>query len=154
MDKIILMCLISLVLLIAGCAQPNPAQQSSQSQVMKENVIPESQEGQTGAETEPASTDNKESSDVFKEFSIEAKQFEFNPNTVTVNKGDKVKLTLTSIDVTHGFAIDEYGISIRLMPQQPEVVEFTADKTGEFVFYCNVPCGPGHKDMRGKLIVE
>lgn len=89
-----------------------------------------------------------------KEFTIIAKQFEFIPETITVNQGDQVKLTVTSIDVTHGFLISEYGINERLEPGKTITVEFIADKKGEFSMVCNIVCGSGHRSMRGKLIVK
>ena len=33
-------------------------------------------------------------------------------------------------------------------------VEFTADKAGEFDFYCTVFCGDKHQEMKGKLIIK
>ena len=42
-----------------------------------------------------------------REFNINAKKFDFTSNVINVNQGDKVKLTLTSLDVTHGFSIEE-----------------------------------------------
>lgn len=89
-----------------------------------------------------------------KEFTITAKQFDFTPETITVNQGDQVKLIVTSTDVTHGFLISEYGINERLEPGKTVTVEFTADKKGEFPIVCNVVCGSGHSGMRGKLIVN
>lgn len=89
-----------------------------------------------------------------KEFGIVAKQFSFEPNTITVNKGDKVKLKITSTDVTHGFAINEFGVNEQLQPGKTVNVEFVADKSGTFTFYCSVICGAGHSGMRGQLIVR
>ncbi len=58
------------------------------------------------------------------------------------------------MDVPHGFKLKEFGIDEKLNPGEEVTVEFIANKTGEFEFYCNVQCGAGHSDMRGKLIVE
>ena len=89
-----------------------------------------------------------------KEFDMAARQWAFEPSTITVNEGDKVILNIKSEDVTHGFAIFEFDVNERLAPGETKRVEFTADKKGEYVFFCSVPCGKGHKDMKGKLIVE
>lgn len=89
-----------------------------------------------------------------KEFKITAKQFQFEPSTIEVNKGDKVRLTITSVDVSHGFSVPEYGINQRLDPGKPVTVEFTADKEGTFTTFCSVFCGSGHSGMKGKLIVR
>lgn len=89
------------------------------------------------------------------EIDMIARQWDWNPATIRVKEGDKVKLNIKNIDVPHGFKLFEFGVSQRL-PGGGEVttVEFTADKAGEYIFFCSVPCGRGHGGMRGKLIVE
>ena len=78
----------------------------------------------------------------------------FLPETVTVLKGDKVKLILNNTDqMDHGLAIDAYGISKVVKAGETITIEFVADKAGVFEFYCTFPCGPGHSQMTGQLIV-
>lgn len=92
-----------------------------------------------------------------KEFHVRSFNFGFEPSTIEVNAGDKVRIILTSDDVPHGLAINEFvGVNKRVdpSPAEPTVIEFLADKRGEFTFYCSVPCGDGHLDMKGKLIVK
>ena len=89
-----------------------------------------------------------------KEFTITAKNWSFDPPVITVKQGDKVKLTIKSVDVSHGFALPDYGFDQKLEPGKEIVIEFTASKKGEFTFFCSVMCGEGHKDMKGKLMVE
>ena len=89
-----------------------------------------------------------------KEFRMTAKQFAFEPSTIEVNKGDRVKLTVTSLDVPHGIAIPEYGINERLDPGNEVKIEFTAEKEGTFTAFCSVFCGSGHSSMKGKIIVK
>lgn len=89
-----------------------------------------------------------------KEFKMTAKQFSFEPSTIEVNKGDKVRLIVTSTDVPHGIAIREYGINERLDVGKPVTIEFTADKEGTFTAYCSVFCGSGHSGMKGKIIIK
>ena len=89
-----------------------------------------------------------------KTFNITAKQFEFTPNTISVNEGDRVVINLTSEDVIHGFAVTEYGISQTVEAGQTVVIEFNADKKGTFTFKCPVDCGEGHAEMVGNLIVN
>lgn len=90
----------------------------------------------------------------FVEIDMTAKQWEFNPGIVTVREGSKVKLNIKSIDVTHGFALPDFGVSENLAPGNTVTVEFTADKKGTFTFFCSVFCGSGHRDMKGTLVVE
>ena len=90
----------------------------------------------------------------FKEFQITARDFEFDPPTIEINKGDNVRLIVTSVDVPHGFSIPEYGINERLDPGKPTTIEFLADKEGTFTSFCSVFCGSGHSNMKGKIIVK
>jgi len=89
-----------------------------------------------------------------KEFSMTAKKFEFDPPTITVKQGDKVRLKVKSIDVEHGFSLPDFDIKVNLAPNKEEIIEFTADKKGTFTFFCSVFCGEGHRSMKGSLIVE
>ena len=89
-----------------------------------------------------------------KEFTMTAKQWTFDPAVITVKQGDKVKLKIKSVDVTHGFALPDFNVKVDLVPNKEETVEFVADKKGEFTFFCSVLCGDGHRDMKGKLVVE
>jgi len=85
---------------------------------------------------------------------MKAFQFGFDPNPVVVVKGDKVKLVVTSTDVIHGISIAEFGVDVRLIPGRPSIIDFTADQSGTYTFFCSVPCGSGHSTMRGRLIVR
>lgn len=89
-----------------------------------------------------------------KEFTIEAFRFSFNPSTIEVNQGDKVKITAYSKDVPHGLSIPGYGVNLYLDGLKEQTAEFIADKKGTFRFYCSVPCGSGHSTMGGQLIVR
>ena len=114
---------------------------------------------QYGAQpTQPITTDPAPSQSVatgtVKEFDLTAKQWEFSPSTITVNKGDTVKLHISSIDVTHGFGLPDFGINKTLSPGSTVDIEFVADKRGTFTFACTIICGSGHGGMNGQLIVN
>jgi len=89
-----------------------------------------------------------------REFTIEAKQWDFVPSTITVNQGDLVRIKIKSIDVSHGFALPDFNVDKLLNPDEEVIVEFIADKKGTFNFFCSVQCGLGHGGMRGQLIVR
>ncbi|MBI4399544.1 cupredoxin domain-containing protein [Candidatus Micrarchaeota archaeon] len=91
--------------------------------------------------------------EAIKEFNITAKQFEFIPSTITVNKGDKVRIRVKSIDVTHGFSIPGLNVNEQLGPNTTVIVEFTAFEVATYDFMCNVFCGSGHPGMKGQIIV-
>mgnify|MGYP001605693911 CR=1 FL=1 len=83
-----------------------------------------------------------------KEFTVKAFRFGYTPDTITVNKGDKVKITIDNTDTLHGIRIPDLNI------KGNDVIEFTAEKTGEFDWYCANMCGKEHMQMKGKLIVR
>jgi cytochrome c oxidase subunit 2 len=88
------------------------------------------------------------------EVQMTARKYDFKPDTLTVKKGDHVKLVITAVDRDHGFKIDAFHINQKLPKGQPVTVEFTADQAGTFPFQCSQFCGLGHKKMKGKLVVE
>lgn len=61
---------------------------------------------------------------------------------ITVNKGDRVRIKITVTSGMHDFKIDEYGIYADTQLNKESVVEFVADKAGEFTYYCTKP---GHR---------
>ncbi|MCH7902569.1 cupredoxin domain-containing protein, partial [archaeon] len=91
---------------------------------------------------------------VLREITMVARQWAFEPGTITVNQGDEVKLTIESVDVAHGFALPDFGVNEQLIPGQTTNIEFVADKKGSYRFFCNVVCGQGHSSMSGLLIVN
>lgn len=91
---------------------------------------------------------------VVKEFTIVAKQYTFEPNTITVNKGDRVKLYVKSVDVTHGISIPDFGVSEIIRIEAPKTIEFVASKAGTYGMFCSEYCGAGHPNMKGFLVVQ
>lgn len=89
-----------------------------------------------------------------KVFALTARQWRFEPAEIRVKQGEKVRLTVTSVDVTHGFALPDFNVNLNLEPGKTVGAEFTAEKKGTFTFFCNVYCGQGHREMSGMLIVE
>ncbi len=89
-----------------------------------------------------------------REFTIVAKDFHYSPARIEVMQDDLVKLTIRSEDIAHSFTIDEYRISKRVPAGGSSTFEFQADRPGTFAFYCGLTGDPGHKMMRGELIVR
>ena len=98
--------------------------------------------------------DTPPAADLVHEIQMTAKKYEFNPSTITVKKGERVRLILTALDKDHGIKIDAFKIDQILKKGSPATVEFAADKAGEFPFECSKFCGFGHGRMKGKLVVE
>jgi cytochrome c oxidase subunit 2 len=87
------------------------------------------------------------------EIKVTARKFEFVPKKITLRKGERVRLLITSEDVDHGIAIDELDIDKPLKAGTTQAIEFTPTREGKFRFYCSVFCGDGHPDMEGELTV-
>lgn len=64
---------------------------------------------------------------------------QFSLKEMTVNKGDTIRIIVTVTKGTHDFVIDEYGINAQTPLNQPTTIEFVADGSGEFVYYCSLP---------------
>ena len=89
----------------------------------------------------------------FVEFADGKPKPQFSVKEITVNKGDLVRLKITVTSGMHDFKIDEYNVYVDTKELNKEyVVEFTADKAGEFIYYCTKP---GHRanGHRGTLKV-
>jgi len=89
-----------------------------------------------------------------KEFTINGSSFKYDPSTISVNKGDEVRITFKNIDGNHNLIIDGYEVSSKILSSgREDTFEFIADKLGNFQFYCSLP---GHKTqgMVGTLIVK
>lgn len=81
-------------------------------------------------------------------------QWIWEPADLRVGAGDKVRLTIfNEDDYDHGFAIDIFGVNRRLFPNRETILEFNASVPGIHNFYCSVPCGDGHYDQVGRIIV-
>lgn len=128
---------------------------------------------QTGAKPEGGTAS---AAGVF-EVKLEAYSFGWDPREIVVPLGKKVRLvvhnnndrslpglTLSGTPLSeHGFGIEAYRIDVKVGPGETQVVEFVADKAGEFPFECTVWCGTGqlpdgsrvgHPSMTAMLIVR
>lgn len=89
-----------------------------------------------------------------KEIDVEAYQYGFKPERMTVKRGDIVTIKLTSRDVMHGFFIKELSINIHVDKGEERGVTFIADRPGRYDITCSSYCGSGHQRMKAKLIVR
>ncbi|CAB4545700.1 unannotated protein [freshwater metagenome] len=69
------------------------------------------------------------------------------PPTLYVPLGERVRYTITSNDVVHGFWIPAFMIQIQNLPGVTNHLEFTANKLGTYPGRCNILCGRNHTQM-------
>src|SRR3989304_4692095 len=151
--------LIALVFL-AGCVTQQQTQNTNLTDDINPNEMPPVPPGSNlGGITLP---------DV-KEFRVTIGHTFYNPSSFTVNKGQTVRFLANAAKGTgdesgfshnHGIAIDEYGINESVTSEDtsnPKVIEFVADKAGEFNIWCRScwdgPFGRNHPAIEAKLIV-
>lgn len=102
----------------------------------------------------PILTQNPEEEGDFKEFVIEGSNFKFEPDEIKVKMGDRVRVRFKNLDGGHDFVMEEFGVATRVINGgEDDVVEFVAEKKGQFEYHCSVN---GHRQlgMRGKLIID
>ena len=146
---------VLLVVLIAACvSQPAPNQTA---------YSPPPERGGQELPPQPPATG-------LKEFSVIIGHTFYSPGTFTVNKGDTVRFlanaakgtgTESGLSHNHGMTIDAYGVNQAVAAEDvnnPVVIEFVADRTGEFTIYCKTcldgPFGTNHPAIQAKLIVN
>jgi nitrous-oxide reductase len=82
----------------------------------------------------------------------------YNPEHVEVRKGDKVVWHLSNLertqDATHGFSIPGYNVNLSLEPGETQTIEFVADRSGTYPFYCSEFCSALHLEMTGFFLVK
>jgi cytochrome c oxidase subunit II len=78
---------------------------------------------------------------------IRASRFAFEPNEITVKKGEPVKVIIQSEDVSHGLLIEDLGIRAEVKKGQSATITFTPETVGTFEGKCAHFCGSGHGSM-------
>lgn len=89
-----------------------------------------------------------------REFTVSGKPFSYSPAILEVNEGEIVRITFVNQQGTHDLVVDGYNARTKILQSgQSETIEFLADKTGSFEFYCSIGT---HREqgMKGTLIVK
>lgn len=126
-------------IIVFNASSPSPEAGNTANIVQNNNI----------AETAPVVTENKESA--VKEFTMTSfyevvdgqPRPQYSLKEIAVKKGDLVRIKITVTKGMHDFKIDEFNVYADTKELNKEyVVEFTADKAGEFIYYCTKP---GHR---------
>jgi cytochrome c oxidase subunit 2 len=84
---------------------------------------------------------------------VAARKFEFGPKEISVKKGQRVTIVLTSSDFVHGFSIPDFNVRADAIPGKTVEISFVANKVGKFIYLCDNFCGEGHDKMSGFIVV-
>jgi len=87
------------------------------------------------------------------EIEMQGGMYYFSKEEITVNKGDTVRIALTSEEGMHDIVINEFNVQSDVVNEgETATIEFVADEAGEFEYYCSVG---NHRQMGmiGTLIV-
>ncbi|MBI2607853.1 MAG: cupredoxin domain-containing protein [Candidatus Doudnabacteria bacterium] len=114
----------------------------------------EGEEGMMDNEEMMGGEETAASEQAVKEFALVGTPFQFSVKEIRVSKGDTVRVNFENGQGTHDWTIDEFNAKTPVIQAgEKATVEFVADKTGQFEYYCSVG---NHRalGMVGKLIVE
>lgn len=90
-----------------------------------------------------------------REIKVSGTDFAFTPTSITVKKGEKVKIVFKNNGkFPHNLTVDELRVETKTInPGQTDTVELTADKTGSFTMYCSVDAHR-QKGMEGTVVIQ
>lgn len=137
-------------------ATQNQNSENSQTSESDKAVTEDSSPNQNEAEgmtPENETSEDKADSKV-KIVNVTGSNFQFSPKTITVNKGDTVRIVFSSENGFHAFVLDQFGVKTKtLNTGGTDIAEFVADQAGTFEYYCSVG---SHRAMGmvGNLIVQ
>jgi len=83
-----------------------------------------------------------------------SRQYLFEPREIVIPVDSTVTFYVTSVDVQHGFKLQDTNINLQVVPGQVSKLTHTFEKPGEFPYICHEYCGIGHAAMAGSLTVE
>lgn len=122
----------------------SPASSTSPSPTAKNSASPK-----VSPTTTPKTTQS-----AVKTFTVSGNNFAFDVKEIKVKKGDTVKIVFKNTTGFHDWVIDEFNARTqKIQGGQSETIQFVADKTGTFEYYCSVGTHR-QQGMKGNLIVE
>jgi cytochrome c oxidase subunit 2 len=84
---------------------------------------------------------------------VTVKKFNYTPGEIKLKKGVPVILEFKTLDILMGFNLPDFNVRADIVPGKTTRLRLVPDKTGTFVFLCDIFCGTGHEEMNGRLIV-
>ena len=88
------------------------------------------------------------------EIDLVAREFEFVPSDIELERGVPVDLVLTAAEVLMGFHAPELKLRAEIAPGRPVRLRFVPTRPGSYEFHCDIFCGSGHEEMSGRITVR
>ncbi|MBI5156038.1 cupredoxin domain-containing protein [Candidatus Peregrinibacteria bacterium] len=144
------------VALLAGCSAgvpvaPPPDGTSSEA---SSNGVSLEQDNSTGLEAAATRRTTTTKAPAARTVDVVVDNWSFTPSSIPMKKGETVAVRLTAVAGMHSFSVPELGINQRIEAGQTVTVMIPTDRAGAFSFRCAIPCGSGHRDMKGTLVVQ
>ncbi|MCU1226243.1 MAG: quinol oxidase [Edaphobacter sp.] len=79
---------------------------------------------------------------------VHAKRYSFSPGEITIKKGERVTLILTTDDVAHSLVIRGLNLKKEIAKGHPVRTVISSDREGDFAGQCGRFCGSGHGLMK------
>ena len=152
---------IAMAIIISGCAPKDNVNSNTagnenvnDNAIANQNTNTDAPSPTPTAQATPDATPSPTVQGEVKTFEISGQNFSFSLSEIRVKKGDKVKIIFKNVGGFHDWVIDEFNARVpQIQEGNTAEVEFTADKTGTFEYYCAVDEHRA-KGMKGNLIVE
>ncbi|KEQ26163.1 cupredoxin domain-containing protein [Paenibacillus tyrfis] len=80
-----------------------------------------------------------------------ATNYQFDKPEYTAKAGEKMTVSLMNKEGLH--ALEIIGTNVKL-DNNTKSMDVTFDKPGTYEVHCVLPCGPGHADMKTKIVVS
>lgn len=84
---------------------------------------------------------------------VSACRFSFTSSEIIVKAGERIVPEVKSIDLPHGMNFQYFKIRGDLATDRISRIELPAQRLGIDAFVCDNPCGNGHEEMHGELVV-
>lgn len=90
-----------------------------------------------------------------REIAVSGSEFKFSPASISLTRGETVKITFKNTGtLPHNLTISELGVSTKTIGgREEDSVTVTADKTGNYTFYCSVGTHRA-QGMEGKVEIK
>jgi heme/copper-type cytochrome/quinol oxidase subunit 2 len=86
-----------------------------------------------------------------RDFNITGAGGKFSPDTIVVNQGDVINLTLSASDGTYNIFFPDFGVTLTAQKGGTATAQFQPSNYGQYQFYCKDVCSGNPK---GTLIVN